>query len=150
MRPDVQAHSNLLSWDSASSGFRLQTKAFGISMPRNSEGLRMRIRIWGLGWIFLKQRFPQKPQLQTASIGLFDRYQEWLSGPQVWGLGTIGPDLRPMSCPSLTQVLGFDFAVRKRVALLTNSGVDIYAAMGHDSADPELRQTQFTASVGWR
>ena len=146
-RPST-SQSNLLSWDSASSGFRLQTKAFGIGMPQTSEGFRMRIRIWGLGWIFLKQRFPQKPQLQTATIGLFDRYQEWLFGPQVWGLVTLGPDLRPMSCPSLTQVLGFDFAVRKKVALLMNSGIDIKAAFGYATADPELRQTQFTASVG--
>ena len=142
------SQSNLLSWDSANSGFRLQTKAFGIGMPQTSEGFRMRIRIWGLGWVFLKQRFPQKPQLQSASIGLFDRYQEWLFGPQVWGLVTLGPDARPMSCPSLTQVLGFDFAIRKKMALLMNSGIDIKTALGYATADPELRQTQFTSSVG--
>lgn len=60
----------------------------------------------------------------------------------------MGPDLRPMSCPSLTQVLGYDLAIRKRIALLMNSGVDIQSAMGHATADPDIRQKQFTASVG--
>ena len=82
-------------------------------------------------------RFLQKPQLQSATIGLFDRYQEVLFGPQAWGFVTMGLDLRPMSCPSLAQVLGFDFAIRKKVALLMNSGIDIKAALGYATADPD-------------
>ena len=60
----------------------------------------------------------------------------------------MGPDNKPMSCPSLTQVLGYDFAIRTRIALLMNSGVDILTAFGQATADPEVRQTQFTSSVG--
>lgn len=64
----TQSPSDLLSWDNASSSFRLQRKAFGVGMPKTSEGFRMMLRLWWLSWVFLKQRFPQKLQLQTASI----------------------------------------------------------------------------------
>lgn len=60
----------------------------------------------------------------------------------------MGPYAKPLPCPSLTQVLGYDFAIRKMVALLMNSGVDIRTAFGQATADSEVRQTQFTASVG--
>ena len=79
----AQSQSDLLSWDSANSGFRLQQESFGFAMPSSSEGFRMRLRLWGLSFAFLKQRFPQKASLQSANIGHFDRYQELLYGPQV-------------------------------------------------------------------
>ena len=59
----------------------------------------------------------------------------WTTGV---GLRDTGP--RSPADPSLTQVLRFDFAIRKRIALLMNSGVDIKTAVGHATADPELRQ----------
>ena len=65
----AQSQSDLLSWDSANSGFRLQQKSFGVAMPSTSEGFRMRLRLWGLAFVFLKQRFPQKSCLQSVLLG---------------------------------------------------------------------------------
>lgn len=82
----AQSQSDLLSWDAANSGFRLQQKSFGTAMPSTSEGFRMLLRLWGLVFVFLKQRFPRNPHCSrhpfdsstvTRSGCLAHRSGEW-------------------------------------------------------------------------
>ena len=95
----------------------------------------------------MRMKFPSKAQLRTVSVELIDRYVEWLYGPKVWGLATLGPDGQALSTPTINHVIAYDLQIRKKVAEQMNLGHDMAAALAHAQGDPELRQVHFLSPV---
>ena len=137
--------------------FKLQTKAFGVALPRNSEELRGRLNLLGVTTRMVAMRHPEKGVLKTSSVALFDGYVRFLFGKRVWGLVS-KKNGTPFSCPSLQHVLDYDLALREKIADLMNAGLDIAQAydfaMNPDKRTTpqgmifdELRQTAFLAQV---
>ena len=89
-------------------------KPYFIPMPKSSEEFRARFRTFAVCWVFMEMKFPSKSQLCTVSVGVIDRYVEWLFGPKVWGLATLDSDRRPTSTPTIHLVMAFDLQVRKK------------------------------------
>ena len=129
--------------DNGTNQFKTVEKRFGVPLPDDSEGLRARLRTLGIGWHFLKLRNPSKPELATASYEVFDRYTEWLLGPEVWGLATKDKSQKPVATPCLDHVLAYDYEIRKRAAMHMNQGIDIRSAFGLATSDDKLQRTAF-------
>ena len=123
--------------------FKIVTKPFGVPMPKDSEGLRARLRLLGFTYMFLKLKFPQKGVLATATKETFDNYTEFLFGDKVWNFATKGVDGQPNSCPHQDIVMGYDFAIRERVAELMVEGTDIDSAFEQAMKDEALKHTAF-------
>ena len=70
----------------------------------------------------------------------------WLKGEQVWGYTTMNAVGMPVSCPSITHVIAYDFAMREKIATLMNSGSDIKSAFEAAIKDNDLGTLKFTAT----
>ena len=139
---DVNRNAGV-AWDNGTNQFKTVEKRFGVPMPEDSEGLTTRLRTMGVTWQMLKFRNPNCPVLATASYEIFDRYSEWLKGPEVWGLATKDKSQRPVATPCLDHVLAYDYEIRKKVALHMNQGIDIRSAFGLATSDDKLQRTAF-------
>ena len=74
--------------DKATGLHKLSTNAHGVRMPASSGELRLRFRTLGAVTVYLKLR-SQRAVLLAADISLFDRYFEFLTGPEAWGRVTM-------------------------------------------------------------
>ena len=127
--------------------FRQTAKPYSIAMPKNPEDLRARFRTFSVCWVFMRMKFPVKQQLRTMTTELIDQYVEWLFGPRVWGMATLGSDDKATSTPTTDHVMRYDFRLRKKMADLMNEGFDIAAAIEMAKKDDELRQVYFISPV---
>lgn len=116
-------------------------------MPTTSEGLRARLFVLGISYVFLKMKYPSKGILTTAEPMLFHYYTEWLFGYDNWGKSTMGADSKPRATPTLDHIPVYDMAIREKMADLMNEGVDIEAALDMARADSEVRQKHFLENV---
>ena len=89
----------------------------------------------------VKMRYASNPRL--ATVAPFDRYIEWLKGPQVWNFVVKGKDGVPVACPHIGLVTEYDFAIRQRQAKLMNVGHDFQKAQEMAMADSDLRMQKF-------
>ena len=107
---DVNRNSGI-AWDNGTNQFKTVEKRFGVPMPEDSEGLAIRSRTMGIAWHLLRLRSPNNPVLASASYEVFDRYTEWLKGPDVWGLATRDKSQKPVATPTLDHVLSYDIEI---------------------------------------
>ena len=142
---DINANSGL-DFDVTEKQFKLTQKDFGVPLPSDSEGLRARWRTMGLCFIFVKLKHPQVGVLQTADVPLFDRYTEYMFGPQVWGMHIKDEHERVVATPHIGMVLTYDRAIRQMVAELMNAGQDIKTALGFATAHDETKTLRFTTA----
>ena len=59
----------------------------------------------GVAWHFLRLKSPGRAELRTGDVAVFDRYTDWLFGPDVWGYATEDRSGRPISIPHLDHML---------------------------------------------
>ena len=85
--------------------------------------------------------------LATVSISVFDRYYEWLCGPEVWGLCSQNSAGQAVSTPTIDHVLALDLAIRKKVAESMNEGLDFKAALEKAKANDGMFQVDFLSCV---
>ena len=136
-----------MSWDHVNGTFKEKGKIWTVPMPRTSESLRARIKTMGVAWHFLRLKSPGRSELRTADVAVFDRYTDWLFGPDVWGYATEDSTGRPISTPHLDHVLLYDLAIRKKVAELMNEGKDFKQAFAESTANDRLMQKDFLNHV---
>ena len=127
--------------------FRVSKKSFVIGYPKDSEALRLRLRTMCYCLCMVKQHSPNRSVLHSVSVHVFDRYIDWLFGPKVWGLAIRDLHGKPLSTPTIDQVMAYDFAIRKAVAKKMNRGIDFATALGEAQGDTELKHTEFLAQV---
>ena len=147
---DTNINPNILMLDTKTNSgaqlFRQTAKPYEVALPKDPEGLRAAFRTFAVCWVFMRMRFPAKPQLRTASV-VIDRYVEWLYGPKVWGLATLDASGTPISTPTILHVIAYDFQIRKKMSEFMNLGTDFSTALDQAKADGEIRQVHFLAPV---
>ena len=136
--PVIDPHSGI---------FKISSKSFAVQYPRDSEELRLRLRTLGYCWCMMRQHCPNRAVLQTVSLGLVDRYIDWLFGPKAWGL--VVRDLKgaAISSPTIEHVMCYDLALRKEVCKQMNNGVDFATALAAAQINQEIRHHNFLAQV---
>ena len=127
--------------------FKTSTKEFGVPMPSTPEGLRARLNLLGICYVFLKQRFPGKGVLRSVEPLTFHYYVEWLLGPTVWGCASLDLNMKPIATPTLQHVLIYDRAIRAKMVELMNEGVDLDSALEAAKKDSEIRSMNFITHV---
>ena len=123
---------------------RTQKKDFFAPMPADEYGLRNRFEIMGALMEMLKLRNMSNAIIASASLSLMKDYVDWLCGKSVWGYVVKGSDGRPISCPSLSMVCNYDFAVRELQHRLMKNGKDFKRALEEAMADADTRTLNFT------
>ena len=66
--------------------FKVSATQIGVALPSCTESLRARLRTMGLCACFVKARAADRRVLQSITIARWDRYQEWVFSPDVWGM----------------------------------------------------------------
>jgi hypothetical protein len=135
--------SRSMNWDNVSGTFREKGKIFSVPMPKSPEGLRARIKTMGVAWHFLRLKAPERTELRSADVAIFERYTDWLCGPDVWGHATEDSAGKPKATPHLDHVLTLDFAIRRKVAEKMNEGMDLKQAFREATACDRTMQTHF-------
>ena len=122
---------------------KLATKEFVVPLPRDPEGLRNRFKVMSSAWNMLRMRFPSNPKLATISTELFDDYADYLMGTKVWGFISKNGDGTPVSSPAIDHVIGYDKAMRDKVADELNRGLDFKTALESAISDNDIRMLSF-------
>ena len=133
-----------LGWNQVSGTFEQKARAFGVPLPRNPEALRARLEVMAVVHELVKYKLPQKAQLRSQTLTLWDRYIRWLFGADVWGMHSKDDKGRARSTPSITHVIGYDYVIREKVAKLMNRSVDIAMAFRIATSDLEIKWTGFS------
>ena len=149
--PSAQSNGQI-NWDPGAGAFRTKVTSFGVLMPKDAESLRARIKLIGIAFEFIKMKFSSTRVLQSASVELFDQYYEYLEGEDCWGLATLGEGNLPVSTPTIQNVFIYDQAIRTKLALAMNNGVDAETALLRliSPVDPQsvaLKQINFLNNV---
>ena len=137
-----------LGWNQVSGTFQQVAKAFAVPMPSQPETLRARLEVMAVCYELVKYKLPQKHQLSTQSMTLWDRYIRWLFGADVWGLHSLDDKGRPRSTPAISHVMNYDLAVREEVAEYMNNGADIVQAFRLATTDDKLMYTKLSQPFG--
>ena len=116
-------------------------------LHRTAEELRLRLRTLAICQVYLKITEPSRRVLQSITVAKYDRYTDWLFGPEVWG--QVSPDAqgRPLSSPTIDHVLVYDFAIREKATAAMNSGTDFATALAEAQENSNLRQLMFSTPV---
>lgn len=108
-------------------------------LPETTEALRRRIRLMGVAYCFLRLRHPAAPRLATCEPHLWEVYADFLLGSEVSGLTARDADDRVVARPSLSDVISFDFQVRKAAFKKFNTGECMSTALRGAWLDPSIR-----------
>ena len=127
--------------------FKVSAKQIGVALPTCTESLRARLRTLALCSCFVKSRAPDRRVLQSVTITRWDRYQEWLYSPDVWGMCVRDDDGFAISSPTIKHVIAYDLKLRQEVARLMNEGTDWHSALMLAQRDSRLMQNSFLFPV---
>ena len=145
----VDANNDVkMGWNQVAGTFQQQTKAFAVPLPTVPETLRARLEVMAVCFELVKYKLPQKHQLSTQSMKLWDRYIRWLFGADVWGLHSMDDKGRPRSTPAISHIINYDFAIREKVAYFMNHGADIAQAFKLATSDDKLMYTKLSQPFG--
>ena len=137
-----------MGWNQVAGTFQQQTKAFAVPLPTVPETLRARLEVMAVCFELVKYKLPQKHQLSTQSMRLWDRYIRWLFGADVWGLHSMDDKGRPRSTPAISHIINYDLAIREEVAKFMNHGADIAQAFRIATSDDKLMYTKLSQPFG--
>ena len=98
--------------------FRVVRKKMKVPLPKNSEELRMRLRVEGYTWMSLATKFPTRAWLAGQEKVTWERYIDYVLGPTVATLPLTvnrGGVLIPTGGhPSFCLVLAYEYELRKK------------------------------------
>ena len=89
---------------------------------------------------------PRGSPIRVSKVLIAD-YIDWLCGPNVWGLTSKDVHGKVLSSPTLDNVLGYDWAIRKSISKGMNRGVDFATGLAAAQADNRLLQLHFLTPV---
>jgi hypothetical protein len=138
-----QGGSSDIGADIVGNALRVTKVARDGKMPRGSEELRAKIKLWGNSWIFASLRHVSRPQLFDLNPSFFSTYAEFLCGKEVLGMESKDEFGVVVSRPSLLLVLEYDFRIREEAADLMNSGMSFVHALTQAQLDTTLRTNCF-------
>ena len=147
VQQETEGSSGLGSETDARGYVRITTKTLAVPMPKTSELYRLRLRTQAYAYNYLKMRFSNVPALASITPQRFQEFQEYLFGPDVWGMCTRDENGRVSSTPTILQVQNYEREIRKDVAKRMNNGQDWWSATQDATACPRLLQIHFLSPV---
>ena len=78
--------------------------------------------ILGACYMMCKQRYNHDPKLHTCSKEMWSRCINYMKGPSIWGMHSLGPDDKPLSCPHIGHIIRYEKAVRTQINNRMNRG----------------------------
>jgi hypothetical protein len=118
-----------------------------VTMPRDSEDLRRRLRTWGLTFTYAKLKHPTRAWLSSATPEVIADYCDYLMGDTVKGLKAKNDRDEVVATPSFHQVLHYDFHVRKEQARLIAKGHSFKDALLAACSDYTIRERHFVTPL---
>ncbi len=110
-----------------------------ISMPQDTEELRMRYKTMSFCWSLVRLKYPERPNLAGLSYDIFSDLLDYLLGDEVMKFrGPMGQHV------SWKAVLDYEFAIREQALEWTKRRHGTIAEMLRKAmADPKLHTTHF-------
>jgi hypothetical protein len=147
VQQEIDGNAGVGSEADARGYLRITAKTLAVVMPKTSELYRLRLRTQAYAWNYLRMRFSNVAVLATITPERCAEFQEYLFGPQVWGMATRDENGRVTSTPTILQVQNYEKEIRKDVARRLNRQQDWWTAMQEASACPRLLQVHFLSPV---
>jgi hypothetical protein len=126
---------------------RLKTVMKKVSLPRNSEELRSRIKIMGITYTLAKKKNPNRQWLQDATPDIWVDHLDYMLGKRVYGF-SIKKEGEAVHSPSWQLVLSYEHQIRKEaLRLVMLERKTLRDALEASRKDHELREEHFTTPV---
>lgn len=146
-RDEDQSDTFQSFWDSAG---QLQLRKGGtvVAEPPNPEALRRRLKLVGMSIMLLGLRHTNRPTLQGYTPQTTEDYLGYLLGEFVWQLTGRAADGSTVLSPAWSQLLVYDFNIRKKAFFLMNDiGTPFVTALSEAWHCPVVKERYFTTPV---
>ena len=114
-----------------------------VAFPKDTEGLRKRLRTWGFAFTYAKLKHPARGWLSSATPDAIADYSDYILGDTVRGLEAKSQNNEVVARPAWQQILHYDFQVRKEQAKNISKGMGFKEALTAACADYTLRERHF-------
>ena len=131
----------------ASGVVRIKKGKLDVPLPTDTEGLRKRLRTWGMGFTFAKLKHPTRAWLKDAVPETISEYADYILGDTVRGLVARNDRGEAVASPSFAQILHYDYQVRKEQAKLIGKGSSFKDALEAASKDHSIRERHFVTPM---
>jgi hypothetical protein len=131
----------------ASGVVRIKKGKLDVPLPTDTEGLRKRLRTWGMGFTFAKLKHPTRSWLKDAVPETIAEYADYLLGDTVRGLVARNDRGEAVATPSFAQILHYDYQVRKEQAKLISKGLSFKDALDNATKDHSIRERHFVTPM---
>ena len=119
-----------------------------VEEPRNPEQLRKRLKILGLGLMFLSLKHSNRAFLTAINPQLFEDYACYLLSEHCFYLQGKSAEGFAISGPSWNQLLIYEFQVRRKTwTLVQNQGMDFATALRVSWRDPCVKERFLTTPI---
>jgi hypothetical protein len=133
---------------SSTGALQMKKGAQQVEEPKNPEALRKRLKLLGLGLMFLGIRHSNRPYLQGLTPQLFEDYLTYLLSEHCYYLQGKSAEGYNISGPSWAQLLIYELQVRKKAWWLVQSGGTPFAdALRAAWKDPVVKERYLTTPV---
>jgi hypothetical protein len=133
---------------SSTGALQMKKGAQQVEEPKNPEALRKRLKLLGLGLMFLGIRHSNRPYLQGLTPQLFEDYLTYLLSEHCYYLQGKSAEGYNISGPSWAQLLIYELQVRKKAWWLVQSGGSSFAdALRAAWKDPVVKERYLTTPV---
>ena len=145
-RDEDQTEGFISFWDASG---QLQLKRGGTSVPEpgNSEALRKRLKLMGVGLMWLGLKHTNRPQLQGITPQDIEDYLSYLLGEHVWQLAGRSAEGSTVALPSWNQLLTYEYAIRKKTYHDMLNGCTFKQALKDSYRDPVTKERFFTTPL---
>ena len=145
-RDEDQTEGFISFWDASG---QLQLKRGGTSVPEpgNSEALRKRLKLMGVGLMWLGLKHTNRPQLQGITPQDIEDYLSYLLGEHVWQLAGRSAEGSTVALPSWNQLLTYEYAIRKKTYNDMLNGCTFKQALKDSYRDPVTKERFFTTPL---
>ena len=126
---------------------RIKKGKLDVPIPTDTEGLHRRLRTWGMGFTFAKLKHPTRAWLKDAVPETIAEYADYLLGDTVRGLVARNDRGEAVATPSFSQILHYDYQVRKEQAKLIGKGMSFKDALDSATKDHSIRECHFVTPM---
>ena len=116
--------------------------------PAGPETLRRKLALLGTGLIMVSYRHTNQSFLKNLQPQLFQSYLSYLLGDYVWNLVAKDSAGDPVAAPAWSQVVAYEFAIRKHAwALVQSDNLTFADALAQAWRDPTVKERNFTTPL---
>ena len=116
--------------------------------PKNPEQLRKRLKVLGLGLMFLSLKHTNRAFLATINPQLFEDYACYLLSEHCFYLQGKSAEGFAISGPSWNQLLIYELQVRRKAwVMVQNTGADFTTALRASWRDPVVKERFLTTPI---